>query len=1479
LIRIVAVCAGLFSVAGYGNTLSWSGGGGANAYWNNSANWGFAGVPANGDTVIFSASQPNPLNTNNITGLVLNQIHFVGAGGGYDIRGNAFTLTNSIIATNTAGANIIENNITLATANVLMVVSNGVSLTLDGNLSGSVGVTKAGLGTLLYQCSGNNTYTSTTLVSGGTLQFNVSGANAISGPLVIGDGTGAGSPTVVDLQSEEMNTLPSVTINLNGTLNLNNFSEPYFSTSLTLSDGTIQTGTGILTLSPNATITVANYPTINGYMNIGSSGTCTIQGSGYIYLTAGISGSASIVKNGSVGLWLYASNTFTGTLTANSSGYLYLLNNNALGATNSGTILNGSTLVYIASGVNITNEPLTLNSASVPAIYTYANSTNTWVSTNFTVSANEYIFVGTNGALELNGPISGTGGVTKYAPGRLIYSGAIGNSYAGLTTVNEGELDLAKSGGYAIAPFGAGLMIGDGVGTDIVRNYGSQQIWGMAPMTITNSGVWDLNNYTDSADPLTLNGGQILTGAGLCAMINTVKIGSDSSVHGKVRLDTSNVVFSNTAPSILYMYASVFGYSSTYGLTKAGNGDLYLISSNSYGGLTVVQQGKLRAQNSSALGATSGGTVVSSGATLVLDGSIGITNEALTLNGPGVDSGWGALDVENGVNTWAGPITNNANSTLDAWSAGSELHINGPISGAGGLEVFGYSGGGGTHFFEGSAANTYAGLTTVDVGSTLALNNTSGSDSAIPHDLVIYGTVRNLLPAQINNSSSTVTIGTSGLLDLSGGGDGIRSLNGSGSVNLGANYVDSFGSGAHTYSGVISGSGEFDVAANNITYTLNGNNTYTGLTRLYDGFTSIVKINGSQPQSPVYVGSLATLGGSGTVGTIAASGTISPGNSPGILNCSNVTFSSTGNYTVELDGPNPGTGYDQLNVTGTNTLANATLSVIPSFTTPVSIGQQFIIITNDLVDAITGTFSGLAEGATFNVGGFDFKISYVGGTGNDVVLTLVGVPAAQASYAVASGDGNAVIDPNECDALRIGITNKTATPMTGISATLTSADPNVIVTQPLSTYPNVLASGRSTNATAFQISTLPSFACGNNINLNLTVNSTSHGPFTLPVVLKSGEASTSPSRYDNNASATIPDVGSVESTNMVGGFSGPVMKVVVSLYLTHTYDQDLTNISLIGPDGTTLMLSAANGGSGQNYGSGTSDASRTTFDDAAATSITSGTAPFVGTFRPQSPLSAFIGSTNVNGNWRLHMADGYGGSLGTLRAWSLFLYPVACGSGGGACALCADGTLYTNTLDASGAVMTNRLYRNSVASACGSSKPYPGPPYAGSFYYHAYPFYNASSNACITVMLTSFGGDLMGSAYLGAFNPADFSINYLADSGTSTAGAGAEAYSFNVPANSIFIVVINSVTTTGTYSLSVSGGDCTPVLNIAPAGSAKVDVNWPTVAGSYQLEAAPSLPASVWTAVTNEPVAFSNLFNVTNSSVSPTNQFYRLHKP
>jgi autotransporter-associated beta strand protein len=767
--------------------------------------------------------------------------------------------------------------------------------------------------------------------------------------------------------------------------------------------------------------------------------------------------------------------------------------------------------------------------------------------------------------------------------------------------------------------------------------------------------------------------------------------------------------------------------------------------------------------------------------------------------------------------------------------------------------------------------------TTVDSGATLLLNKPGVSWYTIPGSLVINGTVRLLSHYQFFYLSP-VTINDGGLLDMNGYSAYVGALTGSGGSMIGLNggylFADYGFGGTSTFGGLITGTGTLNKQGS-ATLILTNNNAYTGLTDISYG---TLLINGSQPQCPVSVETSGVLGGSGTVGPITANGIVAPGSSPGILTCSNVALASSANLKVELTGPTPGvSGYDQLNVRGAASLASATLTVNPAFTTPVSIGQQFTILNNDLSEAITGTFSGLAEGATINAGGYTFTISYVSGTGNDVVLTLTSIPCAVAGSAVLSGNGDGLISPNECLGLKLILTNKTATPMTGISASLSSADPNVMVTQPLSVYPDAPSSGRSTNATAFQVSILPSFACGNDFTLNLTVATSSHGSFVVPILLQSGGPSVLPVRYDNNIVTNVPDIGTIESTNTVASWSsGSIAKVAVSLWLVAPFSSDMT-LTLIAPDGTSVLLSSGNG-SGANFGSGSADAQRSTFDDAAATSILAGASPFVGSYRPQTSLTNLNGTGPV-GNWRLRIQDSYGsGSPDTLRCWSLFLYGTTCGSGGGACALCPDGTIYTNTLDTSGAVMANRLFRNGVVSACGSSKPYPGT-VAGSFHYHAYPFYNASSDACITVTLTSFGGDVMSSAYLGTFNPADLSINYLADSGSSTGGASALTNSFNVPGNSIFVVVVNNVGATGTYSLSVSGGDCTPVLNIAPVSTNKVDLNWLTIGGGYKLEATPSLTATSWLGVTNEPIATGNRFDVTNSTIYPSNRYYRLHKP
>jgi hypothetical protein len=99
-----------------------------------------------------------------------------------------------------------------------------------------------------------------------------------------------------------------------------------------------------------------------------------------------------------------------------------------------------------------------------------------------------------------------------------------------------------------------------------------------------------------------------------------------------------------------------------------------------------------------------------------------------------------------------------------------------------------------------------------------------------------------------------------------------------------------------------------------------------------------------------------------------------------------LTLGSTATLAMDINGTNVGSQYDQWLVNGGVTLGNAALSTSYTAGSNVALNTQFILIANDAADAVSGTFAGLPEGAT-NAG--LFKISYVGGTGNDVVLTLV----------------------------------------------------------------------------------------------------------------------------------------------------------------------------------------------------------------------------------------------------------------------------------------------------------------------------------------------------------------------------------------------------------------------------------------------------------------------------------------------------------
>ncbi|MGA2502265.1 MAG: S53 family peptidase, partial [Tepidisphaeraceae bacterium] len=113
----------------------------------------------------------------------------------------------------------------------------------------------------------------------------------------------------------------------------------------------------------------------------------------------------------------------------------------------------------------------------------------------------------------------------------------------------------------------------------------------------------------------------------------------------------------------------------------------------------------------------------------------------------------------------------------------------------------------------------------------------------------------------------------------------------------------------------------------------------------------------------------------------------------------------------------------------------------------------------------------------------------------------------------------------------------------------------------------------------------------------------------------------------------------------VSGISDPITDVNVSLSISYSSVSSLTAY-LIGPDNTTVELFS--GLSGANL-------TNTSFDDQAATAITSGSAPYTGTFRPAPGLlDALNGKTGTaaNGTWRLQVGNN-SNTTGAITAWSV----------------------------------------------------------------------------------------------------------------------------------------------------------------------------------------------------------------------------------
>jgi len=137
-----------------------------------------------------------------------------------------------------------------------------------------------------------------------------------------------------------------------------------------------------------------------------------------------------------------------------------------------------------------------------------------------------------------------------------------------------------------------------------------------------------------------------------------------------------------------------------------------------------------------------------------------------------------------------------------------------------------------------------------------------------------------------------------------------------------------------------------------------------------------------------------------------------------------------------------------------------------------------------------------------------------------------------------------------------------------------------------------------------------------------------------------------------NVPVGIPDNNTVGATSSltVAGMSGAIAQVSITFNITHTYDSDLSGY-LIGPDGTQITLFSHVGGSGHNF-------TNTTLSDSATTSISTGSAPFSGTYQPSPGALASFAGKSALGKWQFWVVDSVALDVGTINSWSLAITTV-----------------------------------------------------------------------------------------------------------------------------------------------------------------------------------------------------------------------------
>jgi autotransporter-associated beta strand protein len=542
--------------------------------------------------------------------------------------------------------------------------------------------------------------------------------------------------------------------------------------------------------------------------------------------------------------------------------------------------------------------------------------------------------------------------------------------------------------------------------TTIIHAYAGSATWNLNP----GSGDWNTAaNWTPATVP---NG---LTDVATFALSNTTAVSLSGSVQASLVFNSGASAYTITVPSIEVLTINSPGIANNSGVMQ----EFVLDKGSGAGGLIQF--------NSGTAGNLIHFDILGVDHTLTSSSRIDFLNSS--------NAGTASFDVEPSEirNTDAGHL--NFHNSASASSATIRLHANttskhgipadlsfydSSTAGSATITVDGgkvKNGFGNAIFF---STSSKAGASVITLNGAEVSGALPGMvqfiTSASPDGATIIanagigagGTIRFFSTTTISSTAHMMLLGN-GALDLSGdsansSGLTISTLDGDGPVFLGSKNLSVGNLNLDcTHAGIIQDGGFVGGVGGTLTkvgtgaLTLRGKNRYTGLTTVSAGTLIIANRDGSATGSGAVKVNTGRIGGNGTItggltiGTGTGTGaTLIPRLTAGqmiILTVGgSLTFNSDATYNDSFSSVQ-GTA-DNVTANGV-TINSARLLLKDRQTTTLPAGTVFTLINNTAATPIAGTFANLADGATVTIGSNNFQVSYEGGDGNDLTLTVV----------------------------------------------------------------------------------------------------------------------------------------------------------------------------------------------------------------------------------------------------------------------------------------------------------------------------------------------------------------------------------------------------------------------------------------------------------------------------------------------------------